>query len=751
MSLQITTGYGSLVALGFGAGDAASLLALGQRIGNWLTAESEDRNFLQMLELDEVSIFQRRGLLDITSFNKVWGSQMTIFVNNKPTVFRDEDAKKSLKELSRFTAIMVCATAALEAFAMMDVVKSALKNVLRMLLSTSEYGEDILSSSLPRLLNGWRSMAEVRGLSYTARLIRRELLDREAIVDGLIPAGDSRAMENFLVWLFAGEGETYTTASSDIAGVGLCLSKLGIDILSVAGLGEEPAKTRCRLNYDREAISELRGHGVLTPSAFRVTSTTVNLKCPKESLTKFPAELKNTANRSRSAWAEGESVANKVACYLKVPDPTRPELHEDLYFVFVDRGSEQERADDAIHDLASAHAFHVNREILDGLDRVFQHEERSTLKWILDQTVEVLGGQPQILDPGFTDHVRISAFTVFQAFFMGYYYAIFLRLVDTSMLQLETVDGAWGFRSPEFLSVMRTRYLAGRNVAGPGNRIVGRETVISILSTLLLSVAKAAAQTDRNTFNKDSRCVGVIGRRALLVRSLVSPCSTLRDIGSFVLLDSDVSGIPRNNDGLVRPGLSDVDLHTQRGFVATQGNHFRGTCSEDVTFHIEPDWDVDPTTMLLCIRYKGRRITTINPSTADMSFCHSLVPPVSNPKTKTELRSEVINWTATDVLNRKDIPSSPHAPILARVANHPRLRYAAVAILSPYAHVRLATNCLEAAIERGRAEAKQRRLNTFIIAAGDETECLAKAEDWLQDHERRKQGWFGPMGIPISD
>ena len=35
----------------------------------------------------------------------------------------------------------------------------------------------------------------------------------------------------------------------------------------------------------------------------------------------------------------------------------------------------------------------------------------------------------------------MDAFTVFQAFFMGYYYVLFLVIVDTSTLEIQTVDG----------------------------------------------------------------------------------------------------------------------------------------------------------------------------------------------------------------------------------------------------------------------------------------------------------------------
>src|SRR5437763_832561 len=76
MAIQLATGPRSLIALGVGAGDLATLYALGQRVGNWLTAAPGDRNLLEFLEQDEMDLFRRRGLIDIDAFNKRWGKSI---------------------------------------------------------------------------------------------------------------------------------------------------------------------------------------------------------------------------------------------------------------------------------------------------------------------------------------------------------------------------------------------------------------------------------------------------------------------------------------------------------------------------------------------------------------------------------------------------------------------------------------------------------------------------------------------------
>jgi hypothetical protein len=257
MSLQVSTGYGSLVALGIGLGDIATLVSLGKRFGNWMSAASGDEDFLKLLDQDEMDILQRRGLLDVARFNKMWGAQMGLLANGNPTIFDGEVAEKALEKLGRFTAIMVCVVAALDAFASSDVVKSILRRVLLELLRTTDYGADILASQFSHRLNAWTSSATLRGLSVEARQIRRGLLQQNLVVDGLMPKDDAILVVTFLGWLLTENSETYITPSSDVAGIAYCLSQLGVDILSVEGLERPCLPTACRLIYNQEAITTL--------------------------------------------------------------------------------------------------------------------------------------------------------------------------------------------------------------------------------------------------------------------------------------------------------------------------------------------------------------------------------------------------------------------------------------------------------------------------------------------------------------
>ena len=44
------------------------------------------------------------------------------------------------------------------------------------------------------------------------------------------------------------------------------------------------------------------------------------------------------------------------------------------------------------------------------------------------------------------DEERINSFTIFQALLIGYYYGVFIPLVDTTSLEVQSINRAWGFR-----------------------------------------------------------------------------------------------------------------------------------------------------------------------------------------------------------------------------------------------------------------------------------------------------------------
>ena len=98
MSIQLAAAPGALLALGLGAGDIATIFSLGKRIGNWWTAPSGDKELLSLLDEDEYSILQRRGLLDILAFNKRWRKTIRLLADGGAVSLAEEDIKKVMTD-----------------------------------------------------------------------------------------------------------------------------------------------------------------------------------------------------------------------------------------------------------------------------------------------------------------------------------------------------------------------------------------------------------------------------------------------------------------------------------------------------------------------------------------------------------------------------------------------------------------------------------------------------------------------------
>lgn len=245
-------------------------------------------------------------------------------------------------------------------FASSNVVNSILRKVLLELLRTTDYGADVLASQYSHRLNSWRSSAILRGLSGESRQIRRDLLQQNLVIDGLMPADDALHVATFLVWLLAESSEMHMTPSSEIAGIALCLSRLGMDTLAVEGLGVTCLPTSCQFICTRGSVTKLeyRGPSMDLELLRRVPCTTISLPCPEESLRNFPIDAE-TANWCRTAWREGSQSAGYITCRPLIP--AKGLIHHDhLKYVFYDSSHRLCRVRTEIYYLASGHAFVIN-------------------------------------------------------------------------------------------------------------------------------------------------------------------------------------------------------------------------------------------------------------------------------------------------------------------------------------------------------------------------------------------------------
>lgn len=162
MSIQATTGSGSLFALGLSAGDIVTLYGLGRQFGNWFTAGSGDAELLNMVGEDEGSLLTRRGTVDVTTFKRRWGRKIRLLENGRVLQVENSSVEELLNQDSRFTIIMICIVAALDEFASKAVVKITCNKLLQSLVEGTPLAEELLESQLDKRIESWRSAAAVR-------------------------------------------------------------------------------------------------------------------------------------------------------------------------------------------------------------------------------------------------------------------------------------------------------------------------------------------------------------------------------------------------------------------------------------------------------------------------------------------------------------------------------------------------------------------------------------------------------------
>jgi hypothetical protein len=469
-----------------------------------------------------------------------------------------------------------------------------------------------------------------------------------------------------------------------------------MDGLSILGFGPKSVQTQCRLLYSASAILKNpvnNNRGGMDHVLNRQALTSVPILHPEECISIFPVDP-SIQNRCRHAWAAGQRAALSVAVAISGGSF---KLTTEILYTFVDRGSPETRAPSRqIYDLAKEHACLVNEEILQGLADCMSQEDPQVLGWVCNQTRANSMEDHEISDPSFHDEYSIKVFTVFQSFMMGYYYDIFFRIVDTNSLALMTVDGEWGFRSPELLHHIRTSGIT----RGP----IGRLNMLSLLSAMFLGQHKDTPNIHRtsDTPFTASGCVGIIAKRALLVNSVLGKCSTPSEVAKFTLIDADVGGVPRDSEGLVRCG--DADLLERHDYISTPRTNFmplelpETAPSEDATLHIEPDWEGDPNRAVLCVRYRGRRITTISPGTTDCAFVANYCNPLI------QRQSEVLQpFLLADMTSWMDEGALPlprgNLILVFQALDRPRLRYAAVGLYQGVCNLYVASQSTVCAME----------------------------------------------------
>ncbi|KAK0724853.1 hypothetical protein B0H67DRAFT_483178 [Lasiosphaeris hirsuta] len=683
--VKVNSAQQALLELGVGIGDVASIFAHGRRNGNWWTAVSNDKALLTLLNGTESSVVQRRGILDLVDFNKAWRSHLWLLSNGRPLKIWEPDAKKVLKNPNDLLHVSPD----------QETANGIFYAVLKALFDLGPVGEDVLRAHYGSHISGWRSTARVRGVSHYAEQNKLVLIQNGVVLNGHMNCAPTH-LTQFLVWMLGTTKPSFETYSADIGGIAKVLRNLGLNI----GFGEPNGAACCLVVYQeprlRDGVARLGNSAKLIQ---RSRSVTVSLLVPWETIKGFPVDF-GAQNLCQAAWKIGQRVAKHVG--LGVCKPTEP--GKAIEYAFYDEGNTVTRTTLALSSIANNYSLAKNQQFLDGLCECHHHATGISFEDINNGIFKDISA-PQMMDLR-----HVSAFCAFQAYLMGYYYEIFGRLVDTSTLKLQVVEGAWGFRT-EFLHQYIRFVFLKEATSPPGNepgvKIFSKHHVFSVLSLLFMGCLQDVPEliTSRGRFLPPD-CVGIVSKRCLLTNSLVGKCSSPRDIAGFTLVDADVSGLPQDCIGLVK---SEKPKHTHsishmNPWIASGAPHNnlkqKGP-DKDVTFTIEPDWDHNPSSAVVCVRYNGRRITSISPIANDGLFCSSFVPPQARtpepqddqmpaqpgphpdplPPPEPGLH-EAIELDLPGMMENKGMLPRPQKqiPVLVQALDRPRLRYTAAAL-----------------------------------------------------------------------
>jgi hypothetical protein len=583
-------------------------------------------------------------------------------------------------------------------------------------------------------------------MNNETRTIRNSLLSQGLIINGSMPREEASEVADLLHWILCGSVDVVVryTSSSDIAGIFLCLTSLSFEIVSVENFGPAPTTiTTCRLIYSAAPLfTNGREQPTKTAKIHRDLSTTISLTQPEETFSTFPIS-RSVANRCRLSWEEGAAAGKGMRLTVATKQlRDLPDFYYELRNVqeLTLDGFGDTRVETKIVKIVQALGFSTSRvpTITRGIASALSMEAEDVLNVLADiiqdpDPSEILPN-PDRLSPYvrngsvFNVPALLKAFDVLQAFIMGLYYEIFLQIVDTTMLATKSVSGTWGYRSLIFLKSMRTIQRGNDHPDEAEQAVIHlrRSDIVSILAILLTNPEESRIQSlpAFHSLSRQGQGVGLgyVSKRILLPNSLLKDCQSLSDVAGFTLLDTDASAIPCNSDGLIEPGIAprrllwdnnqppiieDVQLREPPG-------------PKDYTRHIEPDWDNVPEKLLLCIRYKGRRIGVLDPILADYHFVRSWSDAPTVVVAGNIGRVHECDWE--NFVNGGALPiawsNEPDIPVVVHSKNSPCLRYAALTWYADSCAVALINGCMHTALQHARKVRRNKVAQRSLVLIG---------------------------------
>jgi hypothetical protein len=620
MALSFVANTMTLSTWGFSAGDIAVLAGAGRAVGTWVMANIKDRSLLDFLNVDSKDILVRAGLVDTAMLHLRWDNQLTLFQNGKKITINPPGGS-AVENMNSFTWFMTLVAAVLDASVSFRLLKKIMTEFVMKLFKDEEAdGLEHLQRELSQHIEGWLSVACVRGILHRARQEWGDLGVNGLHYPGSIPESDYYEVVRLLMWIAAEKTQRFVTSSTDTFSVAVVLSVIGLDLLMTGTSGGDYDENQIVVTLSTTPISaySLKAHVSQKRQDMRIP-----LGCMEEAVSVWPGTATENSER-REIFAKGMSAAQGITFKLRF---------------FYD----SEEATAGLSGILPNHGlyYELKSKYPETTVRMKGNSQKlgKYFPLITDKTAEAIAqlasswkslnvptnatiGIPMYKTTETRDEISgdIDFLGRLQTFVLGYYYALLRPLVDSSFLSDQEAFGAWSWCDYEILDLVeglgnQTPALRGVSPAMSNTRNYWRYSIMKVIAYLFVGADVSQVSL------LDHRTTGVLSKLSLVTASMIGDVDTPEKAAMFYILDIDASCIPSTARGIVASGQQAPTLRRIGPGVCSDIKEvnlpWRDT---DFTSHIEPDYEYDTQTSLVVFRDKGRLVHRLSPTRCDVSI-----------------------------------------------------------------------------------------------------------------------------------
>lgn len=588
MAVSFAANSVTLANWGFSAGDIATLAGAGRAIGTWVTAQIKDQNLLDFMRVDPEDLIPRKGIIDPIVLHKRWDISLTLLQNGRKRVIKNHNTPL-VENMSRFSWFMTLVISVLDSAIRLADFRKVTRRLVERLFSEHIDSLDYPLRELPHHIQGWMSSACVRNISAKARREWNASAERGQRRHGQIPSDDCMEVERLLIWLSGACGQQqereFETASSDVYALAAVLQAIGFDLLSTYLMENGGDESYLCVTYNPSAIvvgRPIRLQGNLEDGR---RGMRIPLDFMEECVSLWPGSISENNSR-RLLFKRGIEAAGSIRVDC--------DRYKELSYLFVAQESSK-----------------IGRVSETMLYSVVESLFPVPTSYLVEEMGRIMEKHPQWADQDIRDSLHYlatnsSCLAEVQIFVMGVYYALLKPFLDTSQLTVREAYGDWRWNDLDLL--YRIQRLLEFKRRG---QFLDRSSMLKLLAIFFAG----AEESQCSAVNINT--IGLHSKISVLSASILGHADTLGKAAKFFLFDLDATTIPSNARGMILSGepCMSIEINTvpSEQNLCNIRDVSQDTLDEDLSSHIEPDWDNDIQACRIVYRYKGRLVRRFSP------------------------------------------------------------------------------------------------------------------------------------------